>query len=268
MAFNFAQFWEHTNQRIRYDENLESLENFSNLSINDLKQYPPQQCALPTTPTFKPISRQIERRDVLRRLSSPAKLRLSKTKQRDYMESLSKWVNKKYKKWTTKRQYEDDEEWETESSFDSGEWETDSDYDTIDTIPSITTESRRKGLTKLEDDIKFPEPTKFYLDIDNSRQKQQRKVGSPPLKQTTPLLHQHSSAGAVTKLLKGPKYLSVPKLDKRISSEGKRLRRKPIDPKAKIKWKGDEAKRLKVCISALMQMRFHDQLAYSGTVQI
>ena len=46
----------------------------------------------------------------------------------------------------------------------------------------------------------------------------------------------------------------------------KRLREKRPDSKASIKWKGDERKRLKVCISALMQMRFHDQLAYSGHI--
>ena len=82
----------------------------------------------------------------------------------------------------------------------------------------------------------------------------------------SPLLldHKHPSSGTVTRMLKGPKYLSVPKIERRISSKGKPLRRKPIDPKANIKWKGDEAKRLKVCTSALMQMRLLDQVAYSG----
>eukprot|EP01083_Nonionella_stella_P222951 795106_1 len=124
--YSFEQFWEYTNQRIRYDENIQYLEELSNLSLNDLKQYPPQQCALPKTPILRPIlHRQYERRNVLRHYTSPARLRLSKTKQRDYMESVSKWAHKKYKKWTERKKYEHEEDWDSEESLSSdiSEWE-------------------------------------------------------------------------------------------------------------------------------------------------
>ena len=267
MAFNFAQFWEYTNQRIRYDENIEYLENFSALSLNDLKQYPPQQCALPETPTLRPtLSHQLERRDLLRRYSSPAKLRLSKTKQRDYMESLIKYARKKIKKLTEKRQYEDEEEWETESSYDSAEWETDSDFDDIkkQSIQDIDRDTIDLSKTTPPQNQKkeAPQPPPSISTLSQIEQQQKIIARSPPIKQSTPLLLQPPYTE--TTKLKGPKILSLPILNKRVSSTGKRLRRKPVDPKKDIRWKGDEAKRLKVCISALMQMRFHDQLAYSG----
>eukprot|EP01083_Nonionella_stella_P176042 614866_1 len=102
--FTFVQFWEYTNQRIRYNESIQPLEDITNLSLTDLKKYPPQQCALPKTPTFGPAShsRHMDRRNALRRYHSPALLRLSKTKQRDYLETLSKFVHKKYQKLTQK----------------------------------------------------------------------------------------------------------------------------------------------------------------------
>eukprot|EP01083_Nonionella_stella_P148571 470604_1 len=181
--FTFVQFWEYTNQRIRYNESIQPLEDITNLSLTDLKKYPPQQCALPKTPTFGPAShsRHMDRRNALRRYHSPALLRLSKTKQRDYLETLSKFVHKKYQKLTQKKQYEDDED----------DW-----LHSRDDIPHFSLCSA--------DPILNP---------------QKRK---------------------------------------------NRLRRKD----GVVKWKGDEAKRLKVCISALMQMRFHDQLAYSAAMAI
>ena len=237
--YSFAQFWEYTNQRIRYDENIQYLAELS-ASI-DLKSNPPQQCALPKTPTFRPqISRQIESRNVLRRYASPAKLRLSKTKQRDYMESVSKWAHKKYKKWTTKREYEDDEEWndsdDDSSTYNSGEWETDSDYEQMNEFDLQQNALSHKSL---------PSPIE-----------QQYGILHPSLSTTktssTPLLIH----GVVSEAMRGPKHA-------KINRNGKRLRKK-ITEKT-VTWKGDEDKRLKVCISALMQMRFHDQLAYSGT---
>ena len=230
--FTFAQFWEYTNQRIRYNENIKYLRK---LSDTTLKSHPPQQCELPKTPTFKPqISRQIEDRNVLRfdQYSSSAKLRLSKTKQRDYMESVSKWAHKKYKKWTTRNQNESSAEWSTDSStYDSEDWETDSDYE--DTMDKSNQSSQQGSfISPVEQQYNILHPTSSPINKKNS---------------STPLL----GHGVVSETMKGPRF------DRKISRNGKRLKRR-------AKWKGDEEKRLKVCISALMQMRFHDQLAYSG----
>jgi len=259
--YNFAAFWEYTEQRIRYNENIKYLEDLSNLSLEDLKRYPPQQCAMPSTPILSPVpslKHQMEHRNLLRQLSSPSKLRLSKTKQRDYLESFAKWTHKKYKKWKTKPELEE-EEWD---SYDSAEWETDSEYDDIKESPRPA-----RILYPAADDGQPPKLDLLEQPLSVPPIEQQRRITrrppSPPLKANTPLLPK-ADGGAVSELMRGPKYYEsiTPDIAKCVSSTGKRLRRR--DPKAGIKWKGDEAKRLKVCISALFQMRFHDQLAYSG----
>ena len=79
--------------------------------------------------------------------------------------------------------------------------------------------------------------------------------------QTAPLLA--LNAHAVSEALLGPTVT----LRNRVSSKGKRKRKgkkKQKDSKTDNKWQGDERQRLKIWVSALMQMRFHDQLAYSG----
>ena len=230
--FTFEQFWEYTNQRIRYDEGIKERKN---LSLSDLKKYPPVQYEMPTTPKLRPqLSRQRESRDLLRQYTSMAQLRLSKTKQRDYMQSLGKWAHKKYKKLTEKKEYEID----SDESIDSAEWETDSDYDDIQETPTMG----------IKDSMLHPV---------QRQQRILREAEERPLKGDVLAMDQH----VVSNLVKGP----LPAI-KRIAPSGKRLRKKKKDKKSKKKkaWKGDEKKRLKICVGALMQMRFHDQLAYSG----
>ena len=221
--FAFEQFWEYTNQRIRYNEGIKER---TNLTLSDLKKYPPVQYELPVSPKLRPkLLRQGESRNVLRR----SHLRLNKTKHLNYVQSLEQWAHKKYEKLTEKEEYE----------TDSDEWETDSDYDEIQETPLMP----------------IKDPT---MDPVQRQQRMLQEAEEHPSKPDVLAINQH----VVSNLVKGP----LPTMKRIAPSGKRlRKKKKTKRSKKKKAWEGDENKRLNICVGALMMIRLDNQLAIGGT---